>query len=207
VNDVAQTPAAAEPNPDAELIVAARNGDIPAFEKLVERYRGRVYSLALRMLQNPTDAEEVVQETFLSAFQNLPRFRGESQFGSWLHRICANFCLMRIRHRKVVDGATEPLGEPEFDDRGHMVIGEGVDWSARADDKIADAELHQAIEDAVARLPPEHRAVFLLKDTEGLSYEEIAETVGASVAAIKSRLHRARLALRQAIDEFFARER
>ena len=195
------------PDADASLIVAARGGDVAAFEALVSRYRGRVYSLALRMLQNPTDAEEVVQETFLSAYQNLPRFRGESQFGSWLHRICANFCLMRIRHRKVVEGASEPLGEPEYDDRGHLVVGDTVDWSARADEKIADAELRKAIEDAVAKLPPEHRAVFLLKDTEGLSYEEIAETVGASVAAVKSRLHRARLALRQAIDEFFARER
>jgi RNA polymerase sigma-70 factor, ECF subfamily len=178
-----------------------------AFETLVERYRSRVYSLALRMLQNPTDAEEVVQETFLSAYQNLPRFRGESQFGSWLHRICANFCLMRLRHKKVVEGTVEPLGEPEFDERGHIAIGDGFDWSRRADDRVADAELRKAIEDAVAKLPPEYRAVFLLKDTEGLSYEEIAEAVGASVPAVKSRLHRARLALRQDIDKFFARER
>ncbi len=192
---------------DAQLIVAARNGDVAAFEALVARYRSRVYSLALRMLQNPTDAEEVVQETFLSAYQNLPNFRGEAQFGSWLHRICANFCLMRIRHKRVVEEATEQLAEPEYDDRGHLVVGEGIDWSRRADEKVADAELRKVIEEAVAKLPPEYRAVFLLKDTEDMSYEEIAETVGASVPAVKSRLHRARLALRQAIDGYFARDR
>jgi RNA polymerase sigma-70 factor (ECF subfamily) len=189
---------------DADLIISARNGDVAAFEALVARYRSRVYSLALRMLQNPTDAEEVVQETFFSAYQNLPNFRGEAQFGSWLHRICANFCLMRLRHQKVVNSATEDLVTPEFDDRGHLVVGEGTDWSRRADERVMDAELREAIEKAVAKLPPEHRAVFLLKDTEDLSYEEIAEAVGASVPAVKSRLHRARLALRQAIDEFFA---
>ena len=192
---------------EAKLIISARSGDVSAFEALVQRYRGRVYSLAVRMLQNATDAEEVVQETFLSAYQNLPRFRGESQFGSWLHRICANFCLMRLRHKKVVAGATEELGEPEFDDRGHLVIGDGIDWSRQADERVADTELRQAIEAAVAKLPPEYRAVFLLKDTEGLSYEEIAEAVEASVPAVKSRLHRARLALRHDIDAFFARER
>ncbi len=196
----------AQVSPDADLIIAARDGDVAAFERLVERYRGRVYALALRMLQNPTDAEEVVQETFLSAYQHLPRFRGESQFGSWLHRICANFCLMRLRHQRVAEGAGEKLLAPEFEEGGHLPY-TTWDWTRKAEDRIRDAEVRKVIEDGVAMLSPEYRAVFLLKDVEGLSYEEIAEAVQASVPAVKSRLHRARLALREALDRYFARER
>ncbi len=199
---------AAKVQDDARLIIAARKGKIDAFESLVARYRGRVFSLALRMLQNPSDAEEVTQETFLSAYQHLPKFRGESQFGSWLHRICANFCLMRLRHKKVADAVEGELDVPGLDEAGHWIItGASYDWSRRADEQVADAELRQVIEQAVAKLHPEHRAVFLLKDVEGLSYEEIGEAVGASVPAVKSRLHRARLALRQDIDAFFTEHR
>lgn len=187
---------------DSELIARAQRGDVSAFEGLVERHRSRVYGLALRMLNSQDDAAEVLQEAFLSAYRNLPNFRGDSQFSSWVSRIAANHALMRLRHRKVVSQVESPLEEPSFNERGSLVD-EVADFKDAERDAM-DGELRRAIEEATARLGDEYRQVFVLKDLEGLSYEEIAELTGASVPAIKSRLHRARLALRAAIDHFYA---
>jgi RNA polymerase sigma-70 factor (ECF subfamily) len=202
---------------DRDLVERARNRDVAAFEQLVARYRSKVYGLALRMMQDASDAEEILQETMLSAWQNLPGFRGESAFGSWLYRICANFALMRLRRRKVeAESAAEqaganpaPNGEnlpgPRFDSEGTLLTMPSYDWSRGTEEKALDHELRRAIESATASLPEEHRTVFLLKDIEGLSYEEIAQAMGTTVPAVKSRLHRARLALREAIDNFYKR--
>ena len=187
---------------DRALLDRAQDGDMEAFEALVERHEDRLYGLALRMTRSEADAAEVVQDTFLAAYQNLKNFRGEAAFGSWVHRIAANNALMRLRHRRVVEATEEPEG-PEFDDRGHWAEYPAMDWSRRADDQLIDAELGQAIQKAADRLPEPYRQVFLLKDVEGLSYEQIAEITGDSVPAIKSRLHRARLSLRDAIDGFY----
>lgn len=190
---------------DRELVERARQRDVQAFEELVAKYRSKVYGLALRMMQDASDAEEVLQETFLSAWQNLPTFRGESAFGSWLYRVCANFCLMRLRRKKVeaTEVESQPLPGPKFDADGTLMSIPSYDWSRGTEEKALDHELRVAIERATARLPDEHRTVFLLKDIEGLSYEEIAEAMGTTVPAVKSRLHRARLALREAIDSFY----
>ncbi|HEX4621171.1 MAG TPA: sigma-70 family RNA polymerase sigma factor [Myxococcaceae bacterium] len=187
---------------DAELLGRAQGGDMSAFEALVELHRDNVYGLALRMTRSEADAAEIVQDTFLSAYQHLQDFRGDAAFGSWVHRIAANNALMRIRHQRVV-AATEEPAAPEFDDRGHLAEYPASDWSRRADEQVLDAELGRAIQQATDRLPPEYRNVFLLKDVDGLSYEQIAEITGDSVPAIKSRLHRARLSLRDAIDQFY----
>ncbi len=188
---------------DRELLTQAQGGDLPAFEALVERHRDKVYSVALRMTRSEADAAEIVQETFLSAYQHLPEFRGEAAFGSWVHRIAANHALMRLRHRGVVQAAEEELKTPEFNERGSWADYPASDWSRRADEKVLDAELGQAIQQAVDRLPNEYRDVFVLRDLEGLSYEQIGEITGDSVPAIKSRLHRARLAMRETIDRFY----
>lgn len=188
---------------DAELLAAAQGGDMPAFEALVERHKDRVFALALRMTRQEADAAEITQDTFLAAYQHLPDFRGEAAFGSWVHRIAANHALMRLRHRKVVRAAESDLSGPEFNERGSYVEYPQGDWSRRADEKALDAELGEAIRRATDTLPDEHRQVFLLKDVDGLSYEQIAEITGDSVPAIKSRLHRARLALREAIDAYY----
>jgi RNA polymerase sigma-70 factor (ECF subfamily) len=187
---------------DSALAMAAQGGDVGAFERLVERHRGRVYGLALRMLNSPEDAAEVLQEAFISAYRNLGSFRGDAQFGSWLHRIAANHALMRLRHRRVVRDVEAPLEEPTFNERGSLV--DEVAEVKDAEGQAMDHELRRAIEEAAARLGDEYREVFVLKDLEGLSYEEISELTGASVPAVKSRLHRARLALRAAIDRFYA---
>jgi RNA polymerase sigma-70 factor (ECF subfamily) len=188
---------------DRQLLERSQSGDMAAFEALVEQHRDKVYGLALRMTRSDADAAEITQETFLSAYQHLGEFRGEAAFGSWVHRIAANHALMRLRHRTVVQAAEEELKSPEFNERGSYAEYPATDWSRRADEKVLDAELRRAIQQATDTLPKGYREVFLLKDVEGLSYEQISEITGDSVAAIKSRLHRARLALREAIDHFY----
>jgi len=188
---------------DRTLLTRAQGGDISAFEELVARHEEKVYGLALRMTRSEADAAEIAQDTFLSAYQHLAEFRGEAAFGSWVHRIAANNALMRLRRQRVLDVVTEDLAGPEFTERGSLADAPETDWSRRADDKILDEELGRAIQEATDALPEGYREVFLLKDVEGLSYEEISEMVGISVPAVKSRLHRARLSLREAIDAFY----
>ena len=188
---------------DRELLGRAQAGDMSAFEALVGKHEEKVYGLALRMTRSEADAAEIAQDTFLSAYQHLSEFRGEAAFGSWVHRIAANNALMRLRRQRVLDVVTEDLAGPEFTERGSLAEAPETDWSRRADDKILDEELGRAIQEATDALPEGYREVFLLKDVEGLSYEEISEMVGISVPAVKSRLHRARLSLREAIDAFY----
>ncbi|MGZ6078971.1 MAG: RNA polymerase sigma factor [Myxococcaceae bacterium] len=188
---------------DRTLLARAQGGDMSAFEELVGRHEDKVYGLALRMTRSEADAAEITQDTFLSAYQHLAEFRGEAAFGSWVHRIAANNALMRLRRQRVLDIVSDDLVGPEFTERGSLAEAPETDWSRRADDKILDEELGRAIQEATDALPEGYREVFLLKDVEGLSYEEISEMVGISVPAVKSRLHRARLALREAIDAFY----
>jgi RNA polymerase sigma-70 factor (ECF subfamily) len=194
---------------DYVLIERARRRDLAAFERLVTRYSPKVYGLAVRMMGDPSDAEEILQESFLSAWQELASFRGDSAFGSWLYRICANFCLMRLRHKKVEvrEAKADQLPGPSFDSDGALVGTPSCDWTGGPEEKALDSELRRAIERATAGLSAEHRAIFLLKDIDGLSYEEISEALSATIPAVKSRLHRARLALREAIEEFYREPR
>jgi len=187
------------------LLRRAQDGDQEAFEALVEREQDKVYGLALRMTRSEADAAEIAQDTFFSAYQHLKDFRGEAAFGSWVHKIAANNALMRLRHRRVVEKSEEALDEPAFTRMG-LLRRPPQQWERPADEQALDAELGQAIERATDRLPEGYREVFLLKDVEGLSYEQIAEITGDSVAAIKSRLHRARLSLREAIDGFYSED-
>lgn len=187
---------------DSALVAQAAAGETAAFEALVERHRNRVYGLALRMLNSEDDASEVVQETFISAYRNLAHFRGDAQFSSWVTRIAANHALMKLRHRKVVGAVEESLDEPHFNERGSLI--EEVAPIPDAEASALNQELRGAIEAAAARLGDEYREVFVLRDLEGMSYEEIAELTSSSVPAVKSRLHRARLSLRSAIDAFYA---
>lgn len=194
---------------DEALVERFRAGDRRAFEELVRRHRSRIYHLALRMTKSEQEALEIVQETFLSVYRKLPEFRGEAAVGSWIHRIAANFALMRLRHQKVVNDVEEPLEteDGKFRPDGHWDEGPTGFWGRRADDIALDAELRGQINTAVDALPDSYRAVFLLRDIEGLSYDEIADTLQTTVPAIKSRLHRARLSLRERLAHYFeARE-
>ena len=189
---------------DRALLEKARAGDVDAFERLVTRYTPRVYKLAQRITGSAQDAQEIAQETFLSAYEGLKSFRGDAAFGSWVHRIAANAALMRLRHRKVVAAAEDQLqGEVKHWGEGVLLPPPLSRFGQRADDAALDSELRGAIEQAVEALPDAYRAVFILKDVEGLSYDEIAEATRETVPAVKSRLHRARLALREKLGEFF----
>jgi RNA polymerase sigma-70 factor (ECF subfamily) len=199
---------------DKELVARARGGDATAFTQLVTRHEKQIYRLALRMMGNESDAEEVLQETFLNAFQKLGEFRGDAAFNSWIYRIAANSALMRLRRKRrapdtvslgdpTTGGATDLQPGPRFGDDGAYAEPPRSDWSLRADDALQNAQLGQAIERSVSNLPEDYRVVFLLKDVDGLSNEQIAESLDLSVPAVKSRLHRARLALREQLTEFF----
>ncbi len=201
---VERAPLQVDANDEKVLLDRARAGELPAFEKLVELYRDRVYGLTLRMTRSQADAAEITQEVFLSAWRNFSTFKGDTvaAFIAWLNSSAGNRALMKIRHQKVVNQVEVSLETPQFNQRGSL-IDEVADWKHDALESALDAELARAIEQASDALPEEYRHVFLLKDVEGLSYEEISEITGDSVPAIKSRLHRARLAMRSAIDAFY----
>ena len=198
---------------DVELVELARAGDTAAFSILVARHQRQLYRLALRMMGNEADAEEVLQEALLNAFGKLGEFRGESAFNSWIYRIAANCALMRLRRRRrapdnvasQAEGTSDALTGPSFAADGSWAEPPSSDWSLRADDALHNQQLGKAIECAVANLSEDYRVVFLLKDVDGLSNEQIAELLDLSVPAVKSRLHRARLALREQLTEFFGR--
>ena len=196
-------PPEAHSDEDHDLLVRAQDGDAAAFEALVEKHRDQVFGLAFRMTRSEADAAEITQDTFLSAYQHLPEFRGDAAFGSWVYRIAANNALMRLRHQRVKTAAEDELRQPEFTERGSLTEVPRPEWARAADEQVLDQELVAAIQQATDQLPDAYRQVFLLKDVDGLSYEQIAEITGDSVAAIKSRLHRARLALREAIEAFY----
>ena len=212
LNQTQREPAPEEPRPDGqpgdrELVERAQQGDGSAFAMLVERHQRQLYRLALRMTGSEADAQEVLQEAFLNAYQKLPLFRGEAQFSSWLYRIAANSALMRLRRkRRAPDTLAEQpleLAGPRFSAEGYLEPASSSDWSQRADEKMMSGELGEAINKAVADLPDDYRTVFLLKDVDGLSNEDIANALALTVPAVKSRLHRARLALREKLGEFF----
>ena len=187
---------------DSVLVERAQKGEVAAFEALMNRHRDKVYGLARRMTRSEADAAEITQETFLAAYRTLATFRSDAAFTSWLHRIAANFALMRLRHRKVSTGLEDSIEGPTFNERGTL-LDSVADWHANAETLTIDAELRTIIEKASDSLPEDYRQAFLLRDVEGLSYEDIASTTGQTIANVKTRIHRARLAMRAAIDHFY----
>ncbi|HVP39773.1 MAG TPA: sigma-70 family RNA polymerase sigma factor [Candidatus Saccharimonadales bacterium] len=183
---------------DFQLVDLVRGGEQAAYRHLVQRYEGKIYNLALRLLRRPEDAEDVLQETFLSAYRALPNFKGDSQFGTWLYRIATNFALMKLRGKKPVFVS---LDEPRDDDQPPVEL---TDFSADPLADVLDSELRHKMEEAIAKLPEDMRTVFLLRDIEGLSNSEVAEILDLSVAAVKSRLHRTRLQLRRDLARYFS---
>lgn len=197
-------------NPSDEVLIArAKQRDFEAFETLIGRYEDKVYRLAFRFVRNETEAKEIVQDTLLSVWRKLDSFKGDSQFGSWLFRVTANAALMRLRsQRRHAEISTEELPAGFLDTQQSsygQVTGQGVNWSKRPDDEMQSEELRQQIQKAVDALPEIYRTVFLVRDVDGLSTEETAEALGLSIPTVKTRLHRARIALRGAIGAHFGR--
>ncbi len=181
---------------------ALRAGDRAEFARLVERYSTVIYRLALKMLKDPQDAEDVLQETFMKAFKALNGFDGRSSLSTWLYRIAANEALMLIRKRKRV---TSPLeDEPDEADEALDAPVQVVDWRSLPESELMDGEARSVMEDAVQQLSPALRAVFLLRDVEGLSTLETAEALSLSEEAVKTRLSRARWRLRELLSHYYA---
>jgi RNA polymerase sigma-70 factor (ECF subfamily) len=183
---------------DAELVRRAKAGDLDAFEALTSRHEQRVFGLAMRMLRQEHDAEDVTQQTFLSVLENLEGFRGEASFSTWVLRIASHAALKIIRKRKglntvSLDEATEPsddlnsIPHPEFI----------ADWRQSPELLVERNEVRRLLDDALTRLDEKHRLVFLLRDVEGLSIQETAAALDLSEANVKVRLLRARLQLRE----------
>jgi RNA polymerase sigma-70 factor (ECF subfamily) len=186
---------------DAALVQAAQQGDKRAFAHLVQKYEQRVYNLARRMMRDPQDAEDVLQETFISVYRHLNEFQGDSSFSTWLYRIATNASLMKLRARKDL---TVSLDAPVESDEGESAMPrEIVDWSVTPEEALLNSEVRAQMDAAVAELPETMRAVFVLRDIEGLSVQETAEVLGISVPNVKTRLHRARMMLRERLSSYF----
>jgi len=188
---------------DQRLVEALRRGEKGGVEELVDRYGGWIHRVARRLLDDPRDAEEVTQDVLLSAVQKIQTFKGEAAFSSWLYRIAANAAYQRLRaKRSRAEISLEPF-LPAFDGEGRHVQ-PVVDWSGQLEDPAVAGEARAAIERSLSRLPIEYRVVILLHDVEGLPNEEVATALGLTVAAVKSRVHRARLFLRQELAHLFS---
>ena len=190
---------------DQNLVARIKGGDYQAFEALVNRYEGKVYRLGMRMLRNQEDAEDALQETFLQVYRGLNGFEGRSTFSTWLFRLATNVCLMKIRHRETEPANLLPLEEylPRHEEGEHPQI---RDWPDKPEEKLLTKESREKMLEALGKLPAEYRAVFILRDIEGFSNAEAGEALGISVAAVKSRLHRARLTLRGMLSSYFERK-
>ncbi len=166
--------------------------DRTAFEQVVAEYADRLYGVALRITGSSPDAEDAVQEAFLSAFRSLRRFRGEANPHTWLYRITVNAALQRVRERRPQEYLDDSIGP----------VRPSGDWSASVEDAATAAELRERVEVALGRLPPDYRTAVILRDVEGLSTVEAAQVLEIGEAALKSRLHRGRILLRQYLDEY-----
>jgi RNA polymerase sigma-70 factor (ECF subfamily) len=186
---------------DATLVERAREGANDAFGRLVERYQNRVYRLVRRIVGDD-EAEDALQETFLSAWRALPRFKGDAAFSTWIYRIATNAALMRLRKRRPdVVSLDAPLKDAEGEVTSSSL--DLRDWSATPDEELINAEARLAMEEAIARLPDDWRAAFLLRDVEGMSNSDAAAVLELSIPAFKARVHRARLFLRDRLHRHF----
>ncbi len=186
---------------DLRLVDLAVQGNYDAFEKIVSRYEDKAYRLAWSMVKDDDLAADVVQDAFLNVFRKLDTFQGNSKFSSWIYRVIVNAALMKLRKKKRrAEVALDALG-PTFLDDGHHAVTVSQ-WSMRGDQAALNQELRDQIVAAVDELEPKYQTVFLLKEVEGLSLEEIGSVMDLSVPAVKSRLHRARLFLRATLEGY-----
>lgn len=190
-------------DPEAALVAQAREGDAQAFTTLVNRYSGKIFRLAQHITQNQEDAEDVLQDTFLKAYTHLDSFAGNSKFYTWVVRIAVNESLMKLRKRK--SDKLVSLDEP-VDTGEEEVVREVAVWEQTPETKFSQTELRKILDDTIDELDPIYRTVFLLRDVEELSTEETAESLGLTVPAVKSRLLRARLQLREKLTRVFKRK-
>jgi RNA polymerase sigma-70 factor (ECF subfamily) len=197
---MSDSPQAALAKDESALIAEAKAGSYAAFEELVNRYEKKIYRLGLNITGSPEDAEDLLQESFLKAFKHLPEFREDSRFYTWLVRIAVNEGLMKLRKRR--SDRTVPLGEVEDED-GNVMPHDFADWKPNPEQLLARSELETILHNAAETLPPIFRSVFFLRDVEGLSTEETAQLLKLSEGAVKARLFRARMRLRDELSKIF----
>jgi RNA polymerase sigma-70 factor (ECF subfamily) len=186
---------------DNVLLEELRKGTPQAVEMLFDRFHGKIYSLAMSILKNESDAEEAAQDVFLTVVQKAHTFKGNSALYSWIYRICVNTCLMRLRGKRRGETVSIEDFMPVFTEDGmHASLID--DWSKEVERKALDKELGQVIKRFTGNLSEKYRVVFVLSDVEGLSNEETAQILGLTVPAVKSRLHRARLYLRDQLARY-----
>jgi RNA polymerase sigma-70 factor (ECF subfamily) len=189
-------------DPDAELVRSLRDAEPSAAEELVDAYGERIYRLAVQITGLREDAEEVAQDALWTAARKIDMFKGDAAFGSWLYRITANGAYQKLRARK---GRQRELPWerllPALDEEGRH-FEPMDDWSPRVDEHALQGELREVLTTAIESLPPDYRTAFVMHDMEGLSNPEIAETLGISLPAVKSRVHRSRLFLRQRLADY-----
>src|ERR1700723_488994 len=195
-----QTQGTEEVHPDVALVNRARQGDVAAFEKLVRQYDRQIFRIAQHITQNREDAQDVVQDAFLKAYEKLDQFQGNSKFYTWLVRIAVNESLMRLRKRRT--GKMVSIDDDIETEEG-SVPRDLADWSPNPEQNYSQSELAGILRKTIQGLPHGFRIVFVLRDVDGLSTEETAESLGLSVPAVKSRLLRARLQLRERLSRYF----
>src|SRR5436189_517667 len=185
---------------DLALVHASKNGDVAAFEELVKRYDGKLFRIAQHLTHNREDAEDIVQEAFLKAFQHLGQFRENSKFSTWLIRITLNQSLMKLRRQRVT---REVSFDNDFQSGEYSLPIDVADWAPNPEELYRAAELREILRITLQELGVGLEVVFVLRDIEGLSIEQTAEALGLSLAAVKARSFRARLQLRERLSKYF----
>ncbi len=188
---------------EAAIVAQARLGDAKAFSELLRRYEGKIFRLALHITQNREDAEDVLQEAFLKAYEHLDQFQGQSKFYTWIVRIAVNQALMKLRKRK----SDRSVSLDETIDTGEDTVAREIAaWDENPEQQYSREEINEILSSAIDGLAPIYRAVFVLRDVDDLSTEETAEALELSIPAVKSRLLRARLQLRDKLTRYFKRK-
>jgi RNA polymerase sigma-70 factor (ECF subfamily) len=185
---------------DRDLLKRIQAGDKAACAECIDKYSPGIYRLALRLMQNEADAEDVMQETFISAFKAIGSFEGRSELSTWLYRIAYNAAMMRLRKHQP---HTVSVEETETADDGALVPTQLFDWCCLPEQDFETGETRAELEKAIGELPDKLRAVFVLRELEGLSTEETAQALSISNETVKTRLHRARLWLRERLSPYF----
>lgn len=187
---------------EKNLITQLSQADAGALDELIRHYSPKVYSLAKRMTKSAEDAEEICQDVFLSVYRNIKDFKGDSSLSTWIYSIAANACKMKLRQRKKEELLTFEGDLPELPEEYYQSA-DVNSWPDKPDQILLNKEIRNYLEQAIAELPPDHREVFILRDIEGLSTEEVGLALNLSLPNVKVRLHRSRLFLRKRLEVYY----
>jgi len=185
---------------DLELVKKFKKGSLEAYNELVSRHESKVFNLVLKFTRNQEDAEEVLQDVFITIYRKIDGFQGKSAFSSWMYRIAVNAAFMKLRKRKQY--STVSIEDLAPSTRQKFVDND-AQWSNRTDSLAHRKELSASLQGAIERLPEQYRSVFILRDVDGLSNQEVSEILTLSIPAVKSRLHRSRLMLRKKLSRCY----